>query len=93
LTPSPRVNTLGMPSTDLMHKARRLTIMERMTGGNGFSALKKEVRTYSDGTTRGERKRAARERANAAVSEDRAPQFMHSTARRKLHEQQLQAAA
>lgn len=50
----------------------------RMTGGRGFRQFPKPIRVYQDGTTRGERKRSARELANAKVSEARAPEFRHS---------------
>ena len=49
----------------------------RMTGGRGFRQFPKPIRVYQDGTTRGERKRSARELANAKVSEARAPEFQN----------------
>lgn len=72
---------LGMPSRDEGHRARRLAVMERMTGGRGFERPAKEPRKDAQGRTRGDRKRAARAAANAKVSEAREPQFMHSSAR------------
>ena len=41
-----------------------------------------DVACSANGKTRGEMKREARAAANAKVSENRAPQFMHSAARR-----------
>lgn len=75
---------LGMPSMSLAHFDRRRTLMETMASGKGWGKQKKEVRRFADGTTRGDRKRIARERANAAVSEERLVQFMHSAARRRF---------
>ncbi len=73
---------LGMPLYDVAHK-RRLDAMSRMTGGNGFPTPAKDPRKDAQGRTRGERKRALRAATMAKVSEDRAPQFMHSAARRR----------
>ncbi len=70
---------LGMPSTSLEHHIRRLTLMERIAGGKGWRTPAKELRKFSDGTTRGQRKRLARERANAKVSEQRTNEFRHSS--------------
>lgn len=75
---------LGMPSTDPMHAARRRTIMERLAGGKGWRTAPKLPATRDDGTTRGDRKRIAREIANGHVGEARDPEFMHSSARRKI---------
>lgn len=74
---------LGAPSADKTARLRRLHVMSTMTGGNGFTMPAKSVRTFSDGTTRGQRKRAARSAAMARVSELREPEFMHSAARRR----------
>ena len=74
---------LGMPSTDPAHFDRRMHLMSSITGGNGWSKLPREPRKFADGTTRGDRKRAARAAANAKVSEERPPMFMHSAARRR----------
>lgn len=54
---------LGMP-LDCVARQRRLDVMSRMTGGNGFRVPAKELRTDSQGRTRGERKRALRAAAN-----------------------------
>lgn len=75
---------LGMPSTDEAHFARRMTIMERMAGGKGWSSPAREPKKDAQGLTRGDRKRAARERANTAVSETRPYLYMHSAARRRV---------
>lgn len=72
---------LGMPSTSQVHFDRRMNAMSQMTGGNGFGTPKKSVRTFADGTTRGDRKKKARAASAARVSEHRDPQFMHSAAR------------
>lgn len=74
---------LGMPSNDYGHHLRRMAAMERMTGGRGFSKPRKEQRANTDGTTRGQRRRERRAIAMARVSEERAPKFMHSSARRR----------
>ena len=50
---------LAMP-LDGVARQRRLDVMSRMTGGNGFPVPAKELRTDSQGRTRGERKRALR---------------------------------
>ncbi|MDK4727430.1 hypothetical protein [Rhizobium phaseoli] len=75
---------LGMPSTDEGHRVRRLTVMERITGGKGFRSLPKEPGRNAEGLSRGDRKRLSRERANAAVNEARPYQHMHSAARRRV---------
>lgn len=75
---------LGMPSTDAGHFHRRMAVMQQMTGGAGFSPMPKEPRKDAQGMTRGDRKRALREAANAKVSEIRDPEYMHSAARRRL---------
>ncbi|MBY3543626.1 hypothetical protein HFN71_28495 [Rhizobium laguerreae] len=75
---------LGMPSTDEGHFARRLALMERITGGKGFRTQPKLPAVRANGKTRGEMKRGARERANAKVSESRHPEFMHSSARQRV---------
>jgi hypothetical protein len=71
---------LGMPSTDEGHRVRRLTVMEKLTGGRGFRQPAKEPAVRANGKTRGEMKREARERANANVSEFRERQFRHASA-------------
>ncbi|MBY3263836.1 hypothetical protein HFO15_19610 [Rhizobium laguerreae] len=71
---------LGMPSTDEGHFARRLALMERITGGKGFRTQPKLPAVRANGKTRGEMKLEARERANAAVSEERDAQFRHASA-------------
>lgn len=71
---------LGLPSTDPTHAARRRTIMEHMAGGNGWRTPPKEPKRDAQGLSRGDRKRLARERANAKVSESRDRQFMHASA-------------
>lgn len=75
---------LGSPAADKAASERRMNAMSAMTGGRGFCVPPKAVRVFSDGTTRGLRKRAARFAANARVSEARAPEFMHSAARNRL---------
>ncbi|QCM10310.1 hypothetical protein CFBP6625_08090 [Agrobacterium tumefaciens] len=55
---------LGMPSTDVAHFDRRMHLMSSITGGNGWSKLPKEPRKFSDGTTRGDRKRGSRRGAD-----------------------------
>ncbi|MGG7534639.1 hypothetical protein [Rhizobium sp. 12,4] len=84
---------LGMPSTDEGHFARRLILMERLTGGKGFRSPAKEPAPRANGKTRGEMKREARERANVAVSEARPFQHMHSAARRRVLTAEVAAAA
>lgn len=74
---------LGMPSRDAAHMLRRATIMASMTGNRGFRLQTKEPRTDAQGLTRGDRKRKARAAAMAKVSESRAPEFMHSAAKRR----------
>lgn len=75
---------LGMPATDTGHFNRRMTLMAAMRGGNGFGMPKKAIAKRADGKTRGDVKRELRAAANAKVSEDRAPEFMHSAARRRM---------
>jgi hypothetical protein len=84
---------LGMPSTSIEHNIRRLTLIEKLAGGNGWRKPRNELRKFSDGKTRGDRKRALREAANARVSEARDPEFMHSTARARLVASQRRQAA
>lgn len=84
---------LGMPSTDEGHRVRRLTVMEKLTGGKGFRQPAKEPAVRANGKTRGEMKREARERANANVSEARSYQHMHSAARRRVLDAEVRAAA
>lgn len=56
---------LGCPSIDEGARLRRASAMSQMTGGRGFRAPKAGPRVHPTfGTTRGERKRAARERCN-----------------------------
>ncbi|RWN51427.1 MAG: hypothetical protein EOS04_24460 [Mesorhizobium sp.] len=78
------VTRLGNPSQDYAAQQRRLTAMATMTGTHGFRVPQIEPKTDAQGLTRGDRKRAARAAASAKVSETRAPQFMHSAARRQL---------
>lgn len=75
---------LGMPATDIGHFNRRMALMAAMRGGNGFGTPKKAIATRADGRTRGDVKRELRTAANAKVNEDRAPEFMHSAARRRV---------
>lgn len=84
---------LGMPSTDSAHFDRRMHLMSIMTGGKGFSSFPKEIRKFADGTTRGDRKRAARAAANAKVSEERLPIYMHSAARARALAEEWKVAA
>lgn len=72
---------LGMPAKDSAHGLRRLAAMERMTGGNGFRAPATKPREDAQGLTRGQRKRKARAAAMERVTENRAPEYMHSAAR------------
>jgi hypothetical protein len=81
---------LGMPSTDEAHHARRLTVMETLTGGKGFRIPAKEPAVRGNGKTRGEAKREARASADAKVSEYRAPEFRHGLSR---HLRELRATA
>lgn len=74
---------LGMPATDIGHFNRRMTLMAAMRGGNGFGIPKKSIAKRADGKTRGDVKREMRAAANTKVNEDRAPEFMHSAARRR----------
>lgn len=84
---------LGLPSTDAAHFDRRMHLMSSITGGNGWSKLPKEARKFADGTTRGDRRRALRAAANARVSENRLPIFMHSAARREALAAEVRIAA
>ncbi|NTA48186.1 hypothetical protein G6L34_08770 [Agrobacterium tumefaciens] len=84
---------LGMPSTDPAHLDRRMHLMSVLTGGKGFSNQPKEPRKFADGTTRGDRKRAARYAANAKVSEHRLPIYMHSAARRRALADEVRIAS
>lgn len=84
---------LGTPSTDLAHFDRRLHLMSILTGGKGFRNLPKETRKFADGTTRGDRKRAARAAANAKVSEKRLPIYMHSAVRNRAAADGVRVAA
>lgn len=77
---------LGLPAASLAQFDRRMAALAHMTGGNGFRTPKKAARLFADGTTRGERKRKARDAANARVSEVRKPEFMHRAARIRLSE-------
>lgn len=74
---------LGMPATDDGHFHRRMVLMAAMRGGKGFPTPKAGVTARANGMTRGEMKRAARAAANAKVNETRAPEYMHSAARRR----------
>lgn len=60
---------LGNPSADQAHYDRRMTAMSRMTGGKGFRTPPKAARIFSDGKTRGDRKRALRAATNAKIGE------------------------
>jgi hypothetical protein len=73
---------LGMPATDSGHFDRRMNLMAAIRGGKGFRHPPKATAVRATGKTRGEMKRELRAAANAKVSEDRAPEFMHSAARR-----------
>ena len=84
---------LGMPSTDPAHFDRRMHLMSVLTGGKGFINQPKETRRFADGKTRGDSKRAARDAANAKVSENRLPIFMHSAARRRAAADEVRIAA
>ena len=84
---------LGMPSTDPAHFDRRMHLMSMLAGGKGFGNLPKEIRKFADGTTRGDRKRAARAAANAKVSEERLPIYMHSAARARALAEDWKVAA
>ena len=84
---------LGIPSTDAAHFDRRMHLMSILTGGKGFGSLPKEIRKFADGTTRGDRKRAACTAADAKVSENRLPIFMHSAARRRALADDVRVAA
>lgn len=75
---------LGVPAPDDAARLRRINAMSAMTSGNGFRTPPKAIRKFADSTTRGQRKRAASAVAMAKVSEARAPEFMHSAARRRL---------
>jgi hypothetical protein len=75
---------LGNPSENSAAFHRRMNAMATMTGTHGFPVPPLEPRKDAQGKTRGQRKRAARAKAMAKVGEVRAPQFMHSHARRTL---------
>lgn len=64
-------------AADGMDMQRLLNERSTVTGGNGFRVPPKQPRVFADGTTRGDRKRAARLAANAKVSERRAPEYRH----------------
>ncbi|RJG46541.1 hypothetical protein [Mesorhizobium sp. DCY119] len=74
---------LGIPSADYASQQRRLTAMGTMTGTAGFRVPPLSPKVDAQGKTRGQRKRDAYATAMAKVSEARAPQFMHSAARRR----------
>lgn len=69
-------------ATDGLDMQRLLSERATMIGGRGFRQYPKPTRTFADGTTRGDRKRAARAAANAKVSEQRAPEYRHQ---RSMH--------
>lgn len=75
---------LGNPSADYAAQQRRLTTMATMTGTHGFRVPAIEPKTDAQGLIRGDHKRAARTLAASKVSEVLAPEFMHSSARRRL---------
>lgn len=75
---------LGSPAKDATARERRKDVMSRATGGKGFRTPAKEPKVAADGTSRGQRKRALRAATAAKVSEVRDPQFMHSSARRRM---------
>ncbi|MGF9564127.1 hypothetical protein AAIH70_11490 [Neorhizobium sp. BT27B] len=56
---------LGLPSTDRAHFDRRKHLMSILASGKGWRVPSKEPVRRADGTTRGERKRALRERTFA----------------------------
>ncbi len=67
--------------------------MERLAGGKGWRMPAREPKKNAQGLTRGQRKRALREAANAKVSESRPYLFMHSAARARWRAEQVRAAA
>lgn len=75
---------LGNPSDNAAAFHRRMNAMATMTGTHGFRVPPLEPRKDAQGLTRGDRKRASRALAASKVTEARAPQFMHSHARRAL---------
>lgn len=74
---------LGMPLFGVARQ-RRLDVMSRMTGGNGFPTPAKELRTDSQGLTRGQRKRALRasamDKARAQIEASRAARVLQVAA-------------
>lgn len=75
---------LGNPSDNSASFHRRMNAMATMTRTHGFRVPPMEPRKDAQVLTRGDRKRAARAIAASKVTEARAPQFMHSHARRTL---------
>ncbi|MAZ17930.1 MAG: hypothetical protein CL535_16570 [Ahrensia sp.] len=71
---------LGSPAVNI---DRRRETLAAMTGGRGFCTPPMEPAVDAQGRTRGDRRRAAGAVAMAKVSEQRAPEFMHSAARRR----------
>lgn len=61
-------STLGNPLRDPIRIAARKSIMAAYTGGKGFRVPKKAPRVHPDGLTRGERRRAAREKFLASFA-------------------------
>jgi len=84
---------LGMPSTDDAHFDRRKTVMEKLSGGKGWSIPAKEPKRNAQGLSRGDRKRLARAAAYERVSEDRPHLYMHSAARRRALAAEVAVAA
>lgn len=74
---------LGNPSADYGAHERRMNAMATMTGTAGFRVPPLAPKTDAQGKTRGDRKRELRVATAAKVSENRAPEFMHSAARRR----------
>lgn len=61
---------LGCPAIDAASRDVRMNAMAQLTGGRGFRTPPQSPAVHpTTGTTRGERKRAAREAANRRVSE------------------------
>jgi hypothetical protein len=74
---------LGSPSASPEEKSSRATALAQMVSGRGFRSLKKQPATHpTEGTTRGERKRAKRAVTAAAVSEFRPSEHSHPRSRR-----------
>lgn len=73
--------SLGNPSADYAAHRRRMNAMATMTGTRGFSVPPMEPRKDAQGFTRGDRKRAIRAATADKVSEYRAPEFRHSSAK------------